>query len=631
MTSAIVQRPFPVWSKFTSRPQDASGTARWRGWKILLGTMLILLTLAPPAYMGWVIATTGANNPSNDLIVTASVLDRVLDGTYTWSNIWRDTFLGGAHCLLLPFLIRLVVAICFEWNIYVELYVAFAFAVLKLIFLQRLLARGTPHWRQLCLWPVLSALVFSLSQINVFTFSDAGLSIEMTQLGVVFGLWALARYQGSWRGIVWACLGGVFASFSSGSGPLAWPVFFLALMLLRERRMVHYASMLAAAALGWLPYIWFKVIAPGAPIAGESGHDWRLAPVAMIQAIGFPFARDLDAGIAQSSGLVGLALGIAALILCWRQRRSLAGLRMVPVFMLGVYALMTMGLVTLFRGPNFGAWYTTLFLTYWLALVGIVYGLWEAGRQTASSWRGHLVPVIFLAVTAWLFVRSNLTYEDKVYYLSSRAPVSAASLRYYRTAPAEAEQYVFQWQPSSMSCVKALGKILERHHLSVFGSHQHWTLQGEFGFDTVHRIEAPEAPPIEWCEGLKRRPRPYHSYKHLNLLMPSSNEVRWTITLSRDVKQAVLDTAVAMSTSAGKQHGEGVVCELYVEDDRGARELLWTQPVEPGQHSWSPCSIHLDQFAGQSVSLCFCSRPLGDANPDWVVWRHPCIDLVLQR
>src|SRR5207247_1340577 len=140
-----------------------------------------------------------------------------------------------------------------------------AFTLLKLIFLQRMLARGTPVWQQLCLWPVLSALVFSLSQINVFTFSDAGLPIELTQLGVLFGLWGLIRFQGSWRGIGCACLGGIVASLSSGAGPMGWPVFFLTMMLMRDRQIGHYACMLAAAIVGWSPYLWFKIIAPGAP------------------------------------------------------------------------------------------------------------------------------------------------------------------------------------------------------------------------------------------------------------------------------------------------------------------------------------------------------------------------------
>jgi hypothetical protein len=264
----------------------------------------------------------------------------------------------------------------------------------------------------------------------------------------------------------------------------------------------------------------------------------------------------------------------------------------------------------------------------WLALAGIAYQLWQAeGRPT---WQQSLVSGSCFVVIAYLFVRSNLTHEDKAFYLKSRAPVSAACLRHYRTAPPEAEDYVFLWGPHAHSCLHELGNILERRRLSVFGRHQHWTLQGEFCLHTIRRHEADHGPVIAWWHGIKERRQGFDSFNHLNLFLPTSNEIHWTLTLPPRLERSDFTTGVCLSPSTPAEHADdGAVCQVYVEQAGQPRRLIWSSLLDPRQHSWLPCSIALDKFAGQTITLHICSQPRAEADQAWVVWRHPCVDLVL--
>jgi hypothetical protein len=613
------------------------------GWRARLSTAgrrflpvaVVALTLAPPAYLTWFVASTGAENPSNDHIVTAQVVDQVLAGTYHWRNLFWDSFLAGAHLALLPVLLRLLIAAAFHWNIYFECYATILLAGLKLLLLHRSLAHGLPRPYRLLLWPVLSALVFSASQLCVFTFGDAGLIIQMTQVGLALGLWGLVCFPPGWVGVLLVSVGGLIASYSGGGGPLAWPIFLGCMGLIGYRRLGHYLVFLTAAGAGCLPYVilrWYlKILHPSLATEGL----WFCLP-AYLHALGLPFTTGWNVKQALCSGTLGAVLGTLALVLCWH-RRSLSWPQLLPSLAMLAYALLNVWTTVKFRGYHLAPWYTSAFMTYWLGLAGLACWLLVpkrgsspiSGQSAAAGVGAPLFGWACLAVLAVLFVRTNLTYDDKDRYLPSRAPVSASSLRRYRTAPTYAEQYPFQWEVGR-DCLRTLAEPLERHGLSVFAPRQRWTLQGEFPLDSVRLTEYPEIMEVAWWEGTGGTVRPFSHYQHLNLLLHPPNAVHWQITLPRSVEAAYFRSAVALSPAAPVKDGaDGAECQLHLEDQQGRRRLLWAQRLRPGKTKWRPCRVSLQEYAGQTVTLHLSADPLGNITHDWILWRYPYVDVIL--
>ncbi|HUM01925.1 MAG TPA: hypothetical protein VL084_06540, partial [Thermoanaerobaculia bacterium] len=144
---------------------------------VLLGALLALATLLPPLNVVRIIATVGEDNLSNDYIVWVSPISRMLLGTYPWGSIFRDAFFPTGHFMLFPFLLHAAVAWLAHWNVFVEMVLGVGLFLVKLVLLHRLLAPRSGGLWAWALWPVLSALVFSTTQMSTFTFGDSSLQM----------------------------------------------------------------------------------------------------------------------------------------------------------------------------------------------------------------------------------------------------------------------------------------------------------------------------------------------------------------------------------------------------------------------------------------------------------------------
>lgn len=229
-----------------------------------------------------------------------------------------------------------------------------------------------------------------------------------------------------------------------------------------------------------------------------------------------------------------------------------------------------------------------------------------------------------------LCVMANISYEDKVFHLFSRTPASAACLRNYRTAPTYCEGYVFQWGVGQPANLPTLARSLEPHHLSVFASHQRWTLQGDFALDTVRITETPGVPDIFWSADLTTSPVKWSHYKHLNLFLHTPNSVEWTVSLPANIKSAGFHSAIAVSRSApkGLTPSDGIVFETSITSATESNEPVFSQHVTLNQRTWQPFHISLDRYAGTTITIEITSRS-GDTVGDWAMYRYPYIDLYL--
>src|SRR5262249_40748608 len=216
--------------------------------KILRSGLLMgvgLLTLAPIARIIYILATTGANTPSSDdEQFIPFFLGQIMSGRYHWLHFPRDTF-QNTHVTMVPALVYVVMAYIDHLNIYHLLYLGVLLAGVKVILLHNTftLLPGKPKRAvRVVLWPVLSWLIFSVSQISVFEHGFQTLKTGFNELGLALGIWAMIRFRHRWTAVALMAVGGILASFSFACGLILWPLFLGGMAATRFRKKSHYLA-----------------------------------------------------------------------------------------------------------------------------------------------------------------------------------------------------------------------------------------------------------------------------------------------------------------------------------------------------------------------------------------------------
>jgi hypothetical protein len=597
------------------------------------------LSLIPALNIVYIVVTTGANNISNDYIAYVGTIDQILSGTYDWRRYFRDTFVVGSHSVALPFLIRLGVIKLFQWNIYAELYIGLAVAFAKLVLLYLAYTRFVKNVFSGILWVLLAALIFSTSQINVWTYGDATLQIGLSQLGLALCVWGLTQYRGRWAGIAWMTIGGFVASFSGGGGPLVWPVALLGLVLLGYRKVAQYVTWLCAAAVAALPYVLYMVLAP------KAANRQTLSLFSyefIVRAIGWPFSQQFSVEAATRHGVIGLGLAAVGLILIWAKCHTAELIQVVPALLVLAFSTANIWVISVFRGTvGLAPWYAAHFILFWIGLLGLAHVFWANRRNPtvrrplgygATSIAGSAWALVLVSALLFLYSKSNITYTDKVMYLYSRSPASESCLRNYRTAPTYCEEYLFQWGVGNPGIVARLAEPLERHQISAFAPRQQWSLQGDYVLDTVRLDETPGVPDIQWIENHTPQSVPWSDYHHLNLYLHAPNAILWTMAIPANVEQADFRSAIAMNEYAPiLDAADGVTFEISVLREGMADEVLFSEHLTQYQREWHPISIQLEAYAGQTITLRLAAKPGSNVSADWAVYRYPHIDLLVAQ
>src|SRR5215510_2260208 len=167
-------------------------------WRIGLLLSVGLLTIAPIARIAYILATTGANTPSSDdEQFIPFFLGQILSGHYNWLHFPRDTF-QNTHVTMVPALVYVAMAYLDHLNVYHLLYLGVLLAAVKLVLLHNTftLVAGKPERAaRFLLWPVLSWLIFSVSQISVFEHGFQSLKTGFNEVGLALGTWAMVRLR----------------------------------------------------------------------------------------------------------------------------------------------------------------------------------------------------------------------------------------------------------------------------------------------------------------------------------------------------------------------------------------------------------------------------------------------------
>jgi len=505
---------------------------------VLLGALLALATLLPPLNVVRIIATVGEDNLSNDYIVWVSPISRMLLGTYPWGSIFRDAFFPTGHFMLFPFLLHAAVAWLAHWNVFVEMVLGVGLFLVKLVLLHRLLAPRSGGLWAWALWPVLSALVFSTSQLSVFTFGDSAIQMGLCQAGLLAGLCGVVLRTGRWSAIGWMTAGGILAAWSWGGGVMAWPVYLLAMLGLGFRKPAHYAGFASGAAVAATPYVYFLFVSPSLMKGAPAAHAPDFAAVADL--LGRPTIRLTGIFLERIPGsmwhgVLGLLLLAAALGLLGRRRAEGRSAGAIPSLLVASYGVLAALQIGVFRSVPL-PWYNSPMMFLWIGLASLAwFFLSPAGLAWGNAGRGWAV--VTIVIVAGFSIRSTRMDAEQSYYLTSRRPASASCLRRYATAPTSCERLLFQWGIGHPQNLEILARPLEQNRLSVFAPRQCWTLQGEFVAGIVETREGTGSEEVSW-RNRKGAPASPLDLERLDLVLPPEGRVHWTFELPAALSKA---------------------------------------------------------------------------------------------
>jgi hypothetical protein len=233
--------------------------------------------------------------------------------------------------------------------------------------------------------------------------------------------------------------------------------------------------------------------------------------------------------------------------------------------------------------PDIAAWYIVPMTVFWISLAAL---LAAAPRLLAAAG--------FATIAAGLLY-SNRTWEDKSFYLPSRAPASAACLREWRTAPPLCHDLVFQWGKSYPGDFEILAGSLERAGLSVFGPRRTYLLQGDVA---VGRVVLEISNERTFFSRDDRTPADPNDFHRLDLVLAPGTTVSWRIDLPPGTRRATFSTVVR-AAPGDTQLGRGARISVTAEGSSVVLEERAFLPRETAR----PLSVDLSSLAGKRVTL----------------------------
>lgn|GEM_PF-3672167 len=615
----------------------------------------IALACAPMINILSIITTTGADALSGDYVVHVESMARILSAGYSWVNIFRDSYYHG-HLMLFPTVFRIVLAKTVYWNEYVELLCGYGVSVLSLFLTHNALTARSKHWFRIWMWPVLAVLVFSVNQINQFTFGDASIPMGFCALGIVLILWSMVRYRQRWAGTVLSVAAAWFASWSWGQGVAAWPLLLGAMVVvnLYKRKTLaapgttthdahrgsryspaQFAVVILSSIVALSPYLSLLLFSS----SSDSDHVKALLNLqVIINGVGYAFVNGESANINIRAilGIETLFITGACVYLMLKGRLMCLLRAIGPGCYFASAGIASLWLLGMLRS-NLSSWYTGIGLLFWLGYSGIVYAIFTTPIQPESRSVRSTVTVlrqvtgVATLIAAVVFCFSIVSYEDKVYFLFSRSPMTAACLRSGRSAPTFCEQYVILDETDGADHAYDLADQLKALRLSVFAPNQRWTLQGDYAFGNVTTREAPGLDRIRWLEDRANAPQPSYDYRHLNLFVPSPSAILWTIRLPDTTRKADFHTSVSLLSAAGASPVANPTVLISAYDAHGAKTALWSRAVKGTDAGSQPIDISLLPYAGQTITLELTSLPEPSVPGSPILFRYPFIDVLFDN
>ncbi|MDR6521764.1 hypothetical protein J2789_004454 [Variovorax paradoxus] len=566
------------------------------------------------------VLTTGGANFQDDYAFYVEFLTPIWNDGWTLSRV-LDGAPHGPHFTAIPVFLRSLWMLSGEWSAFSEAQVSLALGVLRVLLVYQIFASRLPSlYARCCLLATASLLIFAPAQVGLYVYGDTGLTMGIDSLGFLLGLWGVARFPATWKGVALAILGGWLSAWAWGMA-VTWIVLFLTAFCFRFSRVQLLTVILGGVCVHAPMFQYLDRFVDGM----STGHNFFNLSM-IIGALGRPFVPNVtDIGNNPLANCIGGAALVAALVSTLYIARIKGHsnsilLRATPAWALMAWSLLYLYQVSISR-TTIGAWYVGLSVYFWISLVALLLLFFGPARDERFGRLAASSTLIGLLAMAGFYIPANQSFDQKTPFLQSRTLSSEACQRRYLSAPTYCEMLLFFWPPTYEFA--RFSRFFAETGLASLGQHQTWTMQGDFVFNNVWFKESPEFPQVKWIRKLdfKGRPQSWQTHERLNLHIPFAQKAFWKVALPDGTIDAKYKVKI-------HNPGDSVAVfslEASFRDSSSAptREYL----VKP--HSASEIEIDATEWRGKEVAISMVAA--GDPRQPGLVLEYPRIKLHVER
>lgn len=556
--------------------------------------LLALAGLFPIVRATRFLLLSGVDIPSNDDVIFLDLISRMSASNYNWLNYFRDTLING-HCFAVGLAIFWLNCKLTAASQTAMIAVALLLLTVRVVLMNDYIFGKYPAGIRLAGFSFLSLLLFAPSQTAVLAHPTFAVTWQLALLTSILSLWLITKWPDKTTAKLAASVSTVIGSWTAAISLAVLPLLFVQNFINGTRKARGFLWVTATALASLAPYLVLITIRHNhnrSVLDQIVGFDSTI----FINILGRPFANGTGTNfghLAQSfnAGLFGLfcagLLFLFALTSSKQQRNVLA-----PSLFCLSYGLLTTALVATTRS-FIAPTNSSISSLFWCGLVGLAIYCFHFPPNFARSRRA--ASLLVLACILVLTVAYSKTFEDKQYYLDSRAPFSASLVQHYAQAPTYATRMVFKLvnvQPFS------LGVPLERNGWSVFAPHREYLLQGDFALPTVE-LERERGGRIFWIKhGHSFQPISWKNYAHLDLALQGESKVFWRVNIPARCRFARLHCRLLKEAEGGNH-------SIIVRSGAGAASEFSSPPGEG--------PIDLTKYSGQQITVCLQHRGAGTA------------------
>jgi hypothetical protein len=568
------------------------------------------------------------NNIHNDHILFIDLIDKVLSGTYDWSQLGRDTFISP-HFAPLPILIEVFLAMSGFWSVHLQALIGVGFLLAAALMQWSALSTQLSRFTRALLATCILAIDFGAS--NVSSLVDGFFSLHQVTLpifGLSLSIYSLVKIRN--RGLlgpVLAGMGGLVASYSFGVAIPVWATIFLTTVSQGYKKMRELAVLAVFGLLSFYPYAYF--MRPGCAKFGLRCTTPTFDGARFINLLGRPlsngFAFNLTSiRLAELSACFGLIALIGLFYLALNKKLTIKALN--PAMSFIFYGITASFMITSLR-DLIAPWYVPHASMFWIGLIGIAVSILDCAFDDSLRLLERCLAGVAGGTTlgCWLVLYwlTNHGFDDKQFYARALTPASESFFRHYRSAPTYGENFLFKWQPGNQGHVKTLCSVPYKHNLLCFGRNQEWSLQGDFLMHTV-TFDPGIAAPVFVVGNSLDNAKEWHSFHQLNLALSAPQSVSWSIELPRTADNVKFNTALILAVSKTKKLPEfalvgdkafGII-EIRSVRDHSVRRVSIIRKLN-SRSQWQEVDVPLTDFAGEKVVISL------HATQGYCVFRYP--------
>jgi hypothetical protein len=602
---------------------------------------IIALSLIPVYRMSSIALTVGENNLSNDYITFSKTIIPIVNNQFTLKDWSQTCYRGGCEPLTL-YVIALIAKLS-HWNVFTEIGFSIGISIFSVFLLYHILADRKYNLQRLWLLVIISGLLFSFTCISTYTFGQAAVYTTLGLFGLCIGLYGLKFYANTYKGLIFIIIGGWISAWSYGAGILSIFILFIGLLLWFRKKVFYLLWVISSIVIGF-PYIYSMFLnqpnsAGNNQIISLFRFSWVIQLIGTYFSNGFgllPFSTNevlfsSNPLLFGYSGIIFLIIGLFFMIRFYGIRNIKNYYPEIGLILFGIGTAWITSVIRIAITP----WYVMSMAPFWIGLVGIYYSMFieKNNFRLKIPILIKIVSIIFFSVIVILYVHSNIQYEDKIFHIKSRAPVSVSCLRNYKTAPTFCEPYLFQWTPGNPAYMFDLGSILENNQLSVFAPHQEMSLQGDYLFNSVKIHSSHQGTNPYWVDNSGNYTQ-WSDYHHLNLALPVYSSIDWIIDVPKELVNGKFSTQIAMDPfQKGKgdiKHNTILKIKISTSDGHLVEIQSYLLSAQDVHANWIPVEFPITSYRGKKLIISITQESVGGVGQT-IYLRYPKISIEIAK